>query len=78
MRAALVFEGETMDQVATELQRRYGYRVQVTDPALGRSTVSAWFIDPPTARDAITGICRAVGARCDIGESATVVSAPRR
>lgn len=78
LRSAVVFEGETLEQVAAELQRRYGYRVRITDPALAQHTVSAWFIDPPTAGDVITSICRVVGARCDIRDSSAVVSAPRQ
>jgi transmembrane sensor len=74
LRAALVFEGRTLDQVAAELSRHYRIRVRVADSAIARQTVSAWFIDEPPARSALAVICRAVDVRCRISDSGAEMS----
>jgi ferric-dicitrate binding protein FerR (iron transport regulator) len=75
LRAAVIFEGMTLEQVGAAIERRYHYQVRITDPALGQRTVSAWFNEPPAPRDAITAICRAVGATCSVTDSLAIVSA---
>jgi len=39
---------------------------------LANRTVTAWFVDEPTATQAFTAICRAVGATCSISETKAV------
>ena len=74
LRAALVFDGLRIDQVAPELEARYHLRVVVADSAIARRVVSAWFMEMPTSRAAVTAICRAVAAHCRFKDSTVVVS----
>jgi len=73
LQAALVFEGAPLDEVASTLAAHYGIRVRVP-PELANRTVTAWFVDEPTAAQAFTAICRAVGVRCSIGDTTAVFS----
>jgi len=74
--AALVFEGETVAQVAQEVQAQYHVAVRVLDPVVGRRTVTAWFSREPAggAHDVLVAVCRAVGARCVITDSLATIS----
>ena len=71
LRAALVFEGAPLDEVVGTLAAHYGIRVSVPRELANRA-VTAWFVDEPTATQAFTAICRAVGARCSIGDTTAV------
>jgi ferric-dicitrate binding protein FerR (iron transport regulator) len=73
LRAALVFESAPLDEVGRMLTARYGLRVSVPRELANR-TVTGWFVDEPTATQALTAICRAVGARCSIGDTTAVFS----
>jgi transmembrane sensor len=78
--AELVFDGETVAQVAQEVQARYHLAVRVTDSVVARRTVVAWFTREPAtgAHDVLVAVCRAVGARCVITDSlATISSQPQ-
>lgn len=76
LRAGMILDGATLNDVAVELRHRYGYRVIVADTGIGRHTINAWFKTTPTAPDALTAICRVLGARCRITDSLAVVSSP--
>ena len=71
LQAALVFEGAPLDEVVGTLAAHYGIRVSVPRELANR-TVTAWFVDEPTATQAFTAICRAVGARSSIGDTTAV------
>lgn len=73
VRAALVFENATVDEVQRVLEAHYGIRVRVV-PALSGRTITAWFPREPTVTQAVTAICRAVGARCSVSDSLAVFS----
>src|SRR6266571_3492282 len=57
LQAALVFEGAPLDEVVGTLGAHYGIRVRVPRELANR-TVTAWFVDEPTATQAFTAICR--------------------
>jgi transmembrane sensor len=71
LRAALVFEGAPLDEVAATLATHYEMNVSVPRELADR-TVTAWFVDEPTATQAFTAICRAVGATCSISDTKAV------
>lgn len=73
LRAALIFDGAPLDDVARTLGAHYGIRVSVPR-TLANRTVTAWFVEEPTATTAFTAICRAVGATCTIGDTTAVFS----
>jgi ferric-dicitrate binding protein FerR (iron transport regulator) len=74
VRAELVFEGTTIDEIARVIQHHYGVPVHVADPAVGRRTVTAWFEQEPTLEDVFNAVCRAVDAKCRVEGSARVIS----
>jgi ferric-dicitrate binding protein FerR (iron transport regulator) len=75
LHASLAFQGTRVVDAAAQIAERYHVRVRMADSVVARRTVSAWFVDPPTSRQAITAICRAVDARCRIGDTLVVMFA---
>lgn len=73
VRAALVFEATPLTEVAAAIEQHYGVQVRVPRALAGR-TVTAWFIKEPTVGQVLTAICRAVGAKCTIGDTVAVFS----
>jgi transmembrane sensor len=72
--AALILDGASLAVVAREFQLRDHYTVIVRDSALAQQTISAWFPTRPSAPEALTAICRAVGATCRVSDSSTIIS----
>lgn len=61
----LAFESTPVPQVAEELERRFGVRIEIADGALAARTVTGWFSDQ-SPEEMIAGICRVVEARCTV------------
>lgn len=61
----LVFQSTPMSEIARELERRYGVRVQLQDSALAQRTVTAWFTDEPLDQVLLI-VCRAADAQCQM------------
>jgi ferric-dicitrate binding protein FerR (iron transport regulator) len=61
-RGALVLDGLSLAEAATEIGRRYDVRVVVPDEALARRRVSARFHEAPLA-SVLDAVCLALGAR---------------
>lgn len=57
------FQSTPLPEVATELERRFGVRIEITDDDLLERTITGWFADQTPAQ-VIAGICRAVNALC--------------
>lgn len=74
LRAALVFNGEPLSEVARTLSERFHYELHFTDSTIAQRTVTAWFVEPPQTHDVVVAICRAVGAACVVGDSTATVA----
>jgi transmembrane sensor len=61
----LVFQATPMNDVAQELERRFGVQVQVADPGVGGRTVTAWFTDE-SLEEVLLIVCRAADAHCSV------------
>lgn len=61
----LAFESTPLSQVAREIEDRYGMPVEVTDSALARRTITAWFGDEEP-KAILNVICRIADAHCSI------------
>jgi transmembrane sensor len=61
----LVFQSTPLREVAVELEREYGTRVEVTDSALAELTVTGWYADK-SLEEVIAIVCGAVRAECSI------------
>ena len=69
----LVFQATPLRQVASEFERHYRVRVEITDSTLARRAVTAWFSDQ-SLTEALTTVCRVVRARCAIRDSLATVA----
>lgn len=67
MEGSLIFQATPLDQVARELEYRYGVTVEVVDPTVSDRQMTAWFNDE-SLESAVRVICRAVDVRCDVRE----------
>jgi ferric-dicitrate binding protein FerR (iron transport regulator) len=74
VRAALVFEGTPVSEVARVIERDYRTPVRVADEAVGSRTVSAWFAEQPGLEELLWAVCRAVDATCSIQDSGAVIA----
>jgi transmembrane sensor len=61
----LVFQSTPVREVAAVLEREYGTRVEVTDSALAKLTVTGWFADK-SFEEVIAVVCGAVRAECSV------------
>jgi len=68
----IAFEETPLLDVASEIERRFGMRVEVADTTLGGRTVSGWS-SAKTPRDLLMRICVAVSAHCSISDTLTVI-----
>jgi transmembrane sensor len=68
----VAFEETPLRDVAAEIERRFGIRIEVADTALAARTVTGWS-SAPTPRDLLTRICVAVRAYCSISDTLTVI-----
>lgn len=72
----LAFQSTPLVDVAREFEDRFGYRVEILDPALAHRTVTGWFSDQsPEAM--MVGICAAVNARCFQQDNRVRMELPR-
>ena len=60
----LIFQSTPLLQVTEEVGARFGVTIELTDPALTRRTLTAWFADE-TMEEVIDSICLLVGAECE-------------
>ncbi len=67
----LIYQDTPLFQVAAEVERFFGVPVSITDTALTRRVVTAWFGNEPF-EDVIGTICQVVGARCTLGEGVEI------
>jgi ferric-dicitrate binding protein FerR (iron transport regulator) len=68
----IAFEETPLQDVASEMERRFGMRVEVADKTLGARTVTGWS-SAQTPRDLLMRICVAVSAHCSISDTLTVI-----
>jgi transmembrane sensor len=68
----IAFEGTPLNDVAAEIERRFGMRVEVADETLRARTVSGWS-SAKTPRDLLMRLCVAVSAHCSISDTLTVI-----
>jgi len=61
----LIFQATPLDQVARELAYHFGVSLVIPDPAVGRRTVTGWFVDEEF-EEVLTAVCRATQTRCSI------------
>ncbi len=61
----LLFQGTPLPQVVEEVAAHFGVAIGLSDPALTRRTVTAWFGDE-TLDEVVESICLLVQAECDI------------
>jgi ferric-dicitrate binding protein FerR (iron transport regulator) len=71
----LVFQDAPLREVARELERHFGTRVAIRDPAISERTVTAWFADRPLD-EVIRVICAASLAECTIADGMVDIGAP--
>lgn len=74
--AFIVFQATPLQDVANEIESRFGIEVRITDRAMARETVTGWS-NSKTAADILTRVCLAVNARCELSDT-LVVFEPRR
>jgi ferric-dicitrate binding protein FerR (iron transport regulator) len=68
----MVFEATPLPQVVRRLEQRYQLPVRLVEDELTEQTVTAWFLDQSFA-EAVTVVCRVVGARCSVGQSGATI-----
>jgi len=68
----MAFKDTPLQDVASEIERRFGMRVEVADTTLATRTVSGWS-SAQTPRDLLTRICVAVNAHCSISDTLAVI-----
>lgn len=61
----LVFQATPLPEVARELERVYGVRVLVADPALARQSITGWYSDK-RFEDVFDILCHVLDARCSL------------
>lgn len=71
----LMFESTPFDNVAAELEGRFGVQVRIRDPAIGDRTVTGLFTDE-SPQEMIDAICRALDAECTVQDGVVVVGGP--
>jgi transmembrane sensor len=59
----VAFQSTPLDNVALELETRFGTPVRMADPAIGRITVTAWFADG-SFTEVLSVVCRVADVRC--------------
>ena len=69
----IFFEATPLDEVAHELSKHYGRRVQLADETLAARTVTASFINRPFD-DVLTVVCRVANVRCVSNGDSTTIS----
>lgn len=69
----LAFQSTPLSEVAREIGRSYGIRVEVPDSGLARRTVTASFTDQ-SLEEVLAVVCRVVVARCSTRGSAVSVA----
>jgi len=73
MRRFLAFQATPLFTVASEIERVYGRRVAITDPALGHETVTGTFTDE-NVEQVVHVVCTVVGVTCAITDSQITIS----
>ena len=68
----LVFQSTPLREVANELEREYGRRVEVADGELAELTVTGWFADKDF-EEVVAVVCGVVRADCIIDDSVAYV-----
>jgi transmembrane sensor len=70
----LAFQDTPLREVAAEIERRFGTRIRIPDPALGDRTITAWFADR-TVAEVLRIVCAAALAECVTdGDTVRIVS----
>jgi transmembrane sensor len=68
----IVFQSTPLKDVASELEREYGVKVNVLDSALGEQTVTGWYTDR-TFDEILTIVCGVLRARCSVHQGTATV-----
>ncbi|HWV57976.1 MAG TPA: FecR domain-containing protein [Longimicrobiales bacterium] len=68
----LVFEDTPLGQVAEEISRHFGIRVQILDSSLVEETVRGLFVKEGPA-EVVQILCRALGVHCSVTESEVLI-----
>lgn len=63
----VAFESTPFAEVAVEIERRFGWKIQIADPELGSRTVTAWS-NSTSPREIIYKLCLVVNAYCSISD----------
>jgi ferric-dicitrate binding protein FerR (iron transport regulator) len=72
----LVFQDTPLEEVAAEIEKRYGLRVEIEEAELAGKVVTASFSDQP-AEQVLSVVCQVVDAECSIGDGVASVSRRR-
>lgn len=64
----LAFQDTPLSVAALEIEARFGLRVLIADPEVGRRTISAWFTTESPG-EVLSIVCRAAGAHCTLTDS---------
>jgi len=62
----LAFQDTPLKDAAAEIERSYGIRVELLDPALPERTITGWF-DGWKWQDVMDAVCIVANARCEVG-----------
>lgn len=68
----LAFQSTPLSLAVRDIEHRYGVRFEITDSAIARRTVTAWFSDW-SLEDVLTVICAIAEARCSTSEDDDVI-----
>lgn len=71
----LAFQATPLAQAVHEIEREYDVRVEITDPALARRTVTGWFADK-TPDEVLRVVCAVVVAQCTTDGGTVTIDPP--